>query len=257
MGFRLSFSVSCFLPRCLVLRAAGACLRAGFPRCCVGVACFQLYGCGLPAGCAAGGHWVRCLGSGFGCCPASVGLSAGLRLLGSGLCFPAVVLLVCVPAVVGASVLAAAVPASCCAASSAARRAAVVLRCCCCRAGVFPLVSGFCCFQGSGFVCLLFVGGVISCGCRVCGCCGCAGCQCWRMLRRVLCFGWFCQGSGLWCWCFRVLVLWIVSAGGAGCAVLVVFGWLSVVLRCCRCWLAAAGCRFCFLFRKQKKGSKK
>ena len=94
MGLAAVLLVCLLLPRCLVLRAAGAGFGL-FPRCCVGFVCCQLYGCGLPAGCAASGHGVRCLGSGFGCCPASVGLSAGLRLLGSGLCFPAVVLLVC------------------------------------------------------------------------------------------------------------------------------------------------------------------
>ena len=120
----------------------------------------------------------------------------------------------------------------------------------------FPLMSGAAAFRASGFVCLLLVVCLISCGCRVCGCCGAAGCQCWRFCGGCFASAGAFSGRGLWCWCFRVLVLRFVSAGGAGCAVLVVC-WLSVVLRCCRCRLAAAGCYFFsrlrFSFREKEK----
>lgn len=218
MGLAASL-LRCFrFPRCLVLRAAGA----GFgwlPRCCAGVVCFQLYGCGLPLGVLPVATLVRCLGSGFGCCGASVLLSAGLRLLRLGGVLPAVVLLVCALAVL---------------LLSAARRAVVgasvlIAAWLGCSSDVAVVVVSA--VRVSGFVCLL-----ICCSSSVVRLSGVRWLRCsWlpvlAVLRWVLCldrFGWRCFGAVC---CGRSCcagVRW--SAGCRWCFGAVAAGWLLLAV---------------------------
>jgi hypothetical protein len=173
------------------------------------------------------GAWDR-----FRCCGASVLLLSVVDQWGFAVCFPAVVLLVCVPAVVGASVLAAAVPASCCAAS---------LCCSSCGGGASVLLlSGWGVSSCVGFLLLSGFGvGFPAVGWR-CNFLRLSGVRllrlCWlpvlAVLRWVLCFG----------WCFPAdAVLLLVRSGAGAVDRLRWWCWL-----CCAGVRWSAGCRWCF-----------
>ena len=73
--------------------------------------------------------------------------------------------------------------------------------------------------------------------------------------RWVLCFGWCCRWWRFWFWCFRALVLWIVSAGGA---VLLCWCWLVLVWWCFGpTVLLAVWLSFLSSFETEKKEVKK